>query len=171
MVRSAGFGPRLRWVATSHPWYDGTIADFTEVRFLDAAGLRALVQAYKVLAQAGKALKKLRKSLSGDEATGVDVFADSLTAPLYWIASNAGLDGAVAISKVRELPDGHGLNAATLEYGDLIADGVIDPVKVTRSAVLNAASVARMVLTTETAIVDKPAEEPDHGHGGHGHSH
>jgi chaperonin GroEL len=123
------------------------------------------------LIQAGKVLDKLRKSLKGDEATGVDVFADALTSPLYWIASNAGLDGAVAVSKVRELPLGHGLNAATLKYGDLVADGVIDPVKVTRSAVLNAASVARMVLTTETAIVEKPAEEADdHGHG-HGHHH
>ena len=65
-----------------------------------------------------------------------------------------------------------GCNAATLNYGDLVADGVIDPVKVTRSAVLNAASVARMVLTTETAIVEKPAEEDDdHGHGHHGHAH
>jgi chaperonin GroEL len=123
------------------------------------------------LIQAGKVLEKLRKSLKGDEATGVDVFADALAAPLYWIASNAGLDGAVAVSKVRELPAGHGLNAATLKYGDLVAAGVIDPVKVTRSAVVNAASVARMVLTTETAIVDKPAEEADdHGHG-HGHHH
>ena len=69
------------------------------------------------------------------------------------------------------MPAGHGLNAATLKYGDLIAEGVIDPVKVTRSAVLNAASVARMVLSTETAIVDKPAEEADDGHGHHGHAH
>ncbi len=110
------------------------------------------------LIQAGKALAELRTSLTGDEAVGVDVFSEALSAPLYWIAANAGLDGAVAVNKVRELPPGHGLNAATLTYGDLVADGVIDPVKVTRSAVLNAASVARMVLTTETAIVDKPAE-------------
>ena len=77
------------------------------------------------------------------------------------------------VNKVSELPANHGLNAATLIYGDLVADGVIDPVKVTRSAVLNAASVARMVLTTETAIVDKPAEadERRHGHGHHGHAH
>ena len=87
------------------------------------------------------------------------MFARALSAPLYWIAANAGLDGAVAVNKVAELPAGHGLNAATLTYGDLVADGIVDPVKVTRSAVLNAASVARMVLTTETAIVEKPAEE------------
>ncbi|CAG6849711.1 chaperonin GroEL [Mycobacterium avium subsp. paratuberculosis] len=122
------------------------------------------------LLQARKALDELRGSLSGDQALGVDVFAEALGAPLYWIASNAGLDGAVAVHKVAELPAGHGLNAEKLSYGDLIADGVIDPVKVTRSAVLNSASVARMVLTTETAVVDKPAEEADdHGHGHHHH--
>lgn len=124
------------------------------------------------LVQARAALDSLRGQVSGDEALGVEVFASSLTAPLFWIATNAGLDGAVVVSKVSELPVGHGFNAATLTYGDLIADGVIDPVKVTRSAVLNAASVARMVLTTETAVVDKPVEVDEHaGHGHHGHAH
>ena len=122
------------------------------------------------LVQAAKVLDDLKASLSGDEATGVDVFRSALTAPLFWIAANAGLDGAVVVSKVSEMPAGHGLNAATLEYGDLVAQGVIDPVKVTRSAVLNAASVARMVLTTETAVVDKPVEADD-AHAGHGHGH
>ncbi|BBY57459.1 chaperonin GroEL [Mycolicibacterium sarraceniae] len=125
------------------------------------------------LVQANSALDALRAEVSGDEALGVEVFASSLSAPLFWIATNAGLDGAVVVNKVGELPVGHGFNAATLTYGDLIADGVIDPVKVTRSAVLNAASVARMVLTTETAIVEKPVEVDEHaGHGhGHGHAH
>ena len=109
--------------------------------------------------------------LSGDELVGVEVFDSALSAPLFWIAANAGQDGSVVVNKVAELPNGHGFNAATLAYGDLVADGIVDPVKVTRSAVLNAASVARMILTTETAIVDKPAEEADdHGHG-HGHHH
>ncbi|MGH3578788.1 MAG: TCP-1/cpn60 chaperonin family protein, partial [Mycobacterium sp.] len=85
------------------------------------------------------------------------------------IAANAGLDGSVVVNKVGELPAGHGLNAATLHYGDLASDGVVDPVKVTRSAVLNAASVARMVLTTEAAVVEKPAEEDEHDHHGHAH--
>src|SRR5580693_3415067 len=116
-----------------------------------------------------KALKELHASLTGDEAVGVDVFSEALNAPLYWIAANAGLDGSVVVNKVSELPAGHGLNANTLSYGDLAADGIVDPVKVTRSAVLNAASVARMALTTETAIVDKPAEAEDHGHGHHHH--
>jgi chaperonin GroEL len=124
------------------------------------------------LVQAGSVLKSLRESLKGDEALGVDVFASALPSPLYWIATNAGLDGSVVVNKVSQLSAGQGFNAATLEYGDLLADGVVDPVKVTRSAVLNAASVARMILTTETAIVDKPAEQADNGgHGHHGHSH
>ncbi|MGE2832388.1 chaperonin GroEL [Mycobacterium sp. SMC-4] len=125
------------------------------------------------LVQARSALDKLRETVSGDEALGVEVFAQSLSSPLYWIATNAGLDGSVVVNKVSGLPAGQGFNAATLEFGDLVADGVIDPVKVTRSAVVNAASVARMVLTTETAIVDKPVEEEDHGHGHghHGHAH
>jgi len=125
------------------------------------------------LVQAGAALDKLRETVTGDEALGVGVFASALSAPLYWIATNAGLDGAVVVNKVSELPNGQGFNAATLTFGDLIADGVVDPVKVTRSAVVNAASVARMVLSTETAIVEKPAEEADHdhGHGHHGHAH
>ncbi|MCG5431766.1 chaperonin GroEL [Mycobacterium sp. MYCO198283] len=123
------------------------------------------------LLQARSALDELRSSLSGDEAVGVDVFSTALSSPLYWIATNAGLDGAVVVNTVAGLPAGQGFNAATLTYGDLLADGVIDPVKVTRSAVVNAASVARMILTTETAVVDKPAEEEEHGHGHHGHAH
>jgi chaperonin GroEL len=120
------------------------------------------------LIQARKALADLRASLSGDEALGVEVFSRALSFPLYWIAANAGLDGSVVVHKVSDLPTGHGLNAATLGYGDLVSDGVVDPVKVTRSAVLNAASVARMLLTTETAVVDKPEKnENDH----HGHAH
>jgi chaperonin GroEL len=124
------------------------------------------------LVQARSALDGLRGSVTGDEALGVEVFASALSAPLYWIATNAGLDGSVVVNKVSELPAGQGFNAATLAYGDLLADGIVDPAKVTRSAVLNAASVARMILTTETAVVDKPAEPEDDGHGhGHGHGH
>ncbi|KAA8965289.1 chaperonin GroEL [Mycobacterium sp.] len=121
------------------------------------------------LLAARTALTDLRASLSGDEAVGVDVFSAALSAPLHWIATNAGLDGQVVVNTVSGLPAGHGLNAATLTYEDLAAAGVIDPVKVTRSAVLNAASVARMVLTTETAVVEKPAEQDEHA--GHGHHH
>jgi chaperonin GroEL len=111
---------------------------------------------------------------TGDEATGVRVVQDALSAPLFWIAANAGQQGAVVVNRVSELTDwGHGFNAATLTFGDLVRDGVVDPVKVTRSAVANAASIARMVLTTESAIVDKKEEDKaaaGHGHG-HGHGH
>ncbi|MGP3706249.1 chaperonin GroEL [Gordonia paraffinivorans] len=123
------------------------------------------------IVQAAKVLDDLADSLDGDEALGVRVVRDAAKAPLYWIATNAGLDGAVIVQKVAEAEKGHGFNAATLSYGDLVADGVIDPVKVTRSAVVNAASVARMVLTTETAVTDKPEEEAADAHAGHGHVH
>ena len=111
--------------------------------------------------------------LTGDEATGVALVAKALSAPLFWIAANSGLEGAVVVNKVREGDWGFGINAAKLEFGDLLEQGIIDPVKVTRSAVANAASIARMVLTTESAVVEKKAEEPaaaGHGHG-HGHGH
>ena len=88
------------------------------------------------------------------------------------VAENAGMEGYVAVSKVRELTVGNGLNAATGEYGDLIKAGVIDPVKVTRSALRNAASIAAMVLTTDTLVVEKKEdEEPASGGHGHGHGH
>jgi chaperonin GroEL len=111
---------------------------------------------------------------TGDEATGVTVVKRALSEPARWIALNAGQEGSVIVAKTAELPAGHGYNAATGEYGDLMAQGVIDPVKVTRSAVQNAASIAGMLLTTETLVVEKPAEEeaPADGHGhSHGHSH
>ncbi|WP_199434362.1 chaperonin GroEL [Qaidamihabitans albus] len=110
--------------------------------------------------------------LTGDEATGVKIVREALTAPLYWIASNAGHEGAVTVSRVLEQSWGHGLNAATGELTDLLAAGVVDPVKVTRSAVANAASIARLVLTTEGSVVEKPEEEDENAGGqGHGHAH
>ncbi|TMR18680.1 chaperonin GroEL [Nonomuraea turkmeniaca] len=109
--------------------------------------------------------------LSGDEATGVGVVRRALVEPARWIAENAGLEGYVVTHKVAELEPGHGLNAATGEYGNLIDQGVIDPVKVTRSAVQNAASIAGMLLTTEVLVVDKPEEEAQAAGQGHGHGH
>ena len=110
---------------------------------------------------------------TGDVATGVLVVKKALSEPARWIALNAGQEGSVVVAKIAGLPAGHGYNAATGEYGDLMSQGVIDPVKVTRSAVQNAASIAGMLLTTETLIVEKPVEEtpaPADGHS-HGHSH
>jgi chaperonin GroEL len=110
--------------------------------------------------------------LTGDAATGVAIVRKALSAPLFWIAENGGDEGAIVVSRVAEKGWGTGYNAATQTYSDLVADGVIDPVKVTRSAVENAASIARMVLTTESAVVDKPEEEPaPAAGGGHGHGH
>ncbi|AKG44704.1 chaperonin GroEL [Streptomyces xiamenensis] len=106
----------------------------------------------------------------GDEATGVAVVRRAVVEPLRWIAENAGLEGYVITSKVADLDKGEGFNAATGEYGDLVKAGVIDPVKVTRSALENAASIASLLLTTETLVVEKKEEEPEAA-GGHGHSH
>ncbi len=129
-----------------------------------AGGGSALVHAAEVLADG--------VGLTGDEATGVAVVRRALDEPLRWIAENAGMEGYVAVHKVRSLPIGSGLNAATGQYVDLVKDGVVDPVKVTRSAVANAASIAAMLLTTETLVADKPEEAEDNGAGhGHGHSH
>src|SRR6266536_193586 len=122
------------------------------------------------LLRAQEAIGKL--DLSGDEATGAQIVRKALELPAYWIATNAGLEGAVAVNKIREVAENHGLNAATGEYVDLVKSGIIDPAKVTRSAVQNAASIAALLLTTETLVVDKPEEQEDAGAGaGHGHMH
>ncbi len=109
---------------------------------------------------------------TGDELTGVQIVRRALVAPARWIAENAGAEGGVVIARIAELPAGHGYNAATGEFGDLVAQGVLDPVKVTRSAVQNAASIAGMLLTTEVLVSDKPEPEEPAGNGhGHGHQH
>jgi chaperonin GroEL len=111
--------------------------------------------------------------LEGDEAIGVRIVRKSADEPLRWIAENGGENGYVVTTKVRELGVGNGYNAATGEYGDLVAQGVLDPVKVTRSALVNATSIAAMLLTTETLIVEKPVDEDEAAAagGGHGHGH
>ncbi|MEO8889308.1 MAG: chaperonin GroEL [Jatrophihabitantaceae bacterium] len=129
-----------------------------------AGGGSALVHASSVLDD--------NLGLSGDEATGVGIVRTALVEPLNWIANNAGLEGYVVTAKVAELPVNHGLNAATGEYVNLLDAGIVDPVKVTKAALANAASVASVVLSTQSAIVEKPVQ-PQHGHeaNGHGHSH
>ncbi|MBK9159323.1 MAG: chaperonin GroEL [Propionibacteriaceae bacterium] len=125
-----------------------------------AGGGSALVHAAAVL--------KDGLGLVGDEKAGVQIVAKAVVEPLRWIAENGGEPGYVIVSKVQELKAGSGYNAATNTYGDLIAQGVIDPVKVTRSALANAASIASLLLTTETLIVEKPADDEDL-HQGHKH--
>jgi chaperonin GroEL len=130
-----------------------------------------------IVSGGGSALAHLAKDgfeslgLTGDEATGAEALRRSLVEPARWIAENAGQEGYVVVSKIQDLPFGSGYNAATDTYGDLIAEGVIDPVKVTRSAVTNAASIAGMLLTTEVIVVEKPEDEAPAAAGGHGHGH
>ncbi|GGK92482.1 chaperonin GroEL [Mangrovihabitans endophyticus] len=110
--------------------------------------------------------------LTGEEATGVALVRKALVEPIRWIAQNAGHDGYVVVGKVADLGWGHGLNAATDEYVDLASAGIIDPVKVTRNAVSNAVSIAGLLLTTESLVVEKPTEpEAAPAGGGHGHQH
>ena len=116
---------------------------------LVAGGGVALIQAATV------ALPKL-DALTGDEATGVNIVRLAISAPLKQIAENAGVEGGVVADRVAHMEPGHGLNAATGEYTDLMAAGISDPVKVTRSALQNAASIAGMFLTTEAVVADKP---------------
>ncbi|WP_343900729.1 TCP-1/cpn60 chaperonin family protein, partial [Nocardioides aquaticus] len=128
-----------------------------------AGGGVALVQA------AAEAFAKLE--LEGDEATGANIVRYATEAPLKQIAINAGLEGGVVAEKVRNLTPGHGLNAATGEYVDMLAEGIIDPAKVTRSALQNAASIAALFLTTEAVVADKPEKagampDPSGGMGG-----
>jgi chaperonin GroEL len=108
------------------------------------------------LLQAGAAVFKRLTGLTGDEATGAKIVEYAIEAPIKQIAVNAGLEGGVVVEKVRHLPAGQGLNAATGEYVDMIKAGIIDPAKVTRSALQNAASIAALFITTEAVIADKP---------------
>jgi chaperonin GroEL len=116
------------------------------------------------LLQATSVFEKLE--LEGDESTGASAVKLALEAPLKQIAVNAGLEGGVVVEKVRNLTPGHGLNAATGEYVDLVAEGIIDPAKVTRSALQNAASIAALFLTTEAVIADKPEKAAPAAPGG-----
>jgi chaperonin GroEL len=106
-----------------------------------------------------KALDVFMENLCGDEKTGAMLVRNALTSPLHLIADNAGLQGDVIVEKVIALPKGEGLNAVTGEYEDMTAAGIIDPLKVTRSALQNAGSIAAMVLTTEALVADKPEKK------------
>ncbi|WP_251856601.1 chaperonin GroEL [Herbiconiux sp. L3-i23] len=120
-----------------------------------AGGGSALIQAGAIAFES-----EAITGLTGDEATGANIVKVAIDAPLKQIALNAGLEPGVVAEKVRSLPVGHGLNAASGEYGDLFAQGIIDPAKVTRSALVNAASIAGLFLTTEAVVADKPEKNP-----------
>jgi chaperonin GroEL len=127
-----------------------------------AGGGSALIHALKALDE-----DPAVTALEGDAAAAVGIVRRALVQPLRWIAQNAGHDGYVVAARVAEQENNNGFNAKSGEYQDLIAAGVIDPVKVTRAALRNAASIAALVLTTETLVAEKPAEEDEHA----GHSH
>jgi chaperonin GroEL len=120
------------------------------------------------LIRAESALEKL--DLEGDEATGATIVRDALAEPARRIAQNAGFEGSVIVSHIREESDVRGFDAATGEWTDMVKAGIVDPAKVTRSALQNAASIAALVLTTESTVVEKPEEEEDVS-AGHGHMH
>jgi chaperonin GroEL len=109
--------------------------------------------------------------LTGDRAVGVRLVKKACDEPLRWIAENAGHEGYVVVAKVRSMKPNEGFNAGTEVYGDLVADGVIDPVKVTRSALANAASIAAMFITTEALVFETPDDQKEEASSGHGHSH
>ena len=106
-----------------------------------------------------------------DRRHGVAIVRRAIQEPLRQIAANSGVDGSIVVNKVQEGKDAFGFNAATLEYGDLVKAGVIDPTKVVRTALQNAASVSGLMLTTETLIAEKPKKEEKSAGGGHGHDH
>src|SRR5206468_2895005 len=109
------------------------------------------------------ALAKKSNELSGDEKTGFEIVVKAFEAPVRQIADNAGLSGEVVVERVKEQKEGWGFNAVTFEYVDMSAAGIIDPAKVERCAVQNAASIAAMFLTTEALVVDLPEDKKSHG--------
>jgi chaperonin GroEL len=115
-----------------------------------------------IVAGGGTALLRSESTigLEGDYLRGAEVMRDVLAEPLYWVATNAGFDGTAVIEQVREMPTGHGLNALTGEFVDLFADGVIDPLRVTRLTIQHAASVAALMLTTEALVAEELIAQP-----------
>ncbi len=107
------------------------------------------------------AVKKVVDEFSGDEKTGAQIVLRALEEPVRQIAHNAGIEGSLIVNKIKESPIGVGYNALTDEYMDMLKGGIVDPTKVTRSALQNAASVAAMVLTTESIVADKPDPQAD----------
>jgi chaperonin GroEL len=122
------------------------------------------------LLRAGKALEKLK--LTGDQLVGLQIIRRAIEEPMRWIATNAGQEGSIVVSKVKEMKQDEGYNAGTETYEDLVKAGVIDPAKVVRSALQNASSIASLLLTTEALVSEIPEEKKEaaggHSHGGPG---
>jgi len=145
-------------------------------RFEDALSATRAAVEEGIVPGGGVTLVNVQSALDGlegtpDELHGIAIVRRALESPLRTIAENAGFEGSVVVNKVKTLPKGHGFNAATEEYGDMVAAGVIDPVKVTRSALQNAASIAALILTTETLVVEKPEKKAAAPAGGGGGDH
>jgi chaperonin GroEL len=119
-----------------------------------------------VLVTVIKTVEKAIADFTGDTKTGAEIIVAALAEPMKQLAYNAGLEGAVVVEKIKELPKGHGLNVMTGEYIDMVKAGIVDPVKVTRSALQNAVSVASMLLSTDAIITEKPKDEPEMPMGG-----
>jgi chaperonin GroEL len=119
-----------------------------------------------VLVNAQPVVAKVK--LEGDEKTGAAIVQKALEEPLKMIASNAGFEGSVVVERVKTMKDGEGFDASTGEYGDMVKMGIIDPAKVTRSALQNAASISSLILTTEAVVAEQPEKEPMGGMGGGG---
>ena len=135
-----------------------------KLRIEDALNATRAAVAEGIVAGGGVALIQVQGALSkikatGDEKTGVEIVKRAIEEPVRQIAFNAGLEGAVIVDTIKRSDSGIGFNALTEEYVDMIAAGIVDPAKVTRSALQNAASIAAMILTTETLVADKPAKE------------
>ena len=118
------------------------------------------------LLRAGKALDKLK--LDGDQQVGVEIIRKAIEEPLRWIATNAGQEGSIVVQKVKDAKGDEGYNAGTDKYENLVAAGVIDPVKVVRTALQNASSIASLLLTTEALVSEIPEEKKESGGGGDG---
>src|SRR3989339_346144 len=140
-------------------------------RIEDAVGATKAAVEEGVVPGGGVALLRAIKALDGlkletEEAVAINILRRALEEPIRMIAQNAGVDGAVVVEEVKRNSGNHGYNAATNEYGDMVKWGIIDPTKVTRSALQNAASIAGMLLTTECVVTDIPKKEDEHAHGG-----
>jgi len=134
--------------------------------FLRSANYGVCTYSFKVIYFASKVLDGVKTE--GEEEIGVDILRRALLEPVRQIANNAGKNGDVVVEEVKRQPGNYGYNAVTDKYEDLVEAGIVDPTKVTRTALQNAASIAAMLLTTEAVVTDLPTKKEEHNHGGMG---